>query len=74
MLDKLLQDWSWQGGWQQERIVEGERILGRGRSLVGSLEDCRWQELWRQNGDVEGGIRLMPRSSLGSCGKCKMAR
>ena len=55
MLDKLLQDWNWQGRWQQEGIVEGGSKLGRGSSFVGSLEDCRWQELWRHNGDVEGG-------------------
>ena len=47
LLDKLLQNWSWQGGWQQEGIVEGGRILGRRSSFVGSLEECRWQELWR---------------------------
>ena len=46
-------------------IVEGGRILGRGSSLVGSLEDCKWQELWRQDEDVEGGSRLVPGELLG---------
>ena len=45
LLDMLLQDWSWQGVWQQEVIVEGGRILGWRSSSVGSLENCRWQEM-----------------------------
>ena len=43
LLDKLLQDGSWQGGWQQEGTVECGRNVGRRSSLVGSLEDCSWQ-------------------------------
>ena len=64
MLDKLLQDWSWQGGWQQEGIVKGGKILGRRSRLVDSLEDCRWQGRWQQNGDVEGWSGLVTRNSL----------
>ena len=67
MLDKLPQAGSWQGGCQREGIVKGGRILGRGSSLVGSLEDCSWQGGWQQDGDVEGRRCLVRTSSLASC-------
>ena len=57
------------GGWQQEGIVEGGRILGRRSSLVGSLRDCSWQGGWKQDGDVEGRRGLVRTSSLASCWK-----
>ena len=55
LLDKLLLDGSWQGGWQKERIVERGKMLGRGRSLVDSPEGGSWLGRWQQDRDVELG-------------------
>ena len=74
MLDEHLQDCSWQGGWQQEGIVERGKMLGRRSSLVSSAKDCRLQGRWEQNGDVEGGSVLAPRRSLASCVRWKRTR
>ena len=45
-LDKLLQDGSWQGGWQKEGIVEGGRILERSTSLA----SCWTVGIWTGGG------------------------
>ena len=74
LLDRLLQDWSWHGWWQQEGIAEGGRVSGRGSNLVSSAKDCSWQGRWQQNGEVEGGSVLVPRGSSASWGSWKRTR